>query len=139
MNKHTLRVVKIVDPYRIVINVGSEHGLTISDKVAVYAEGQPVVDPETKQVLGTLDRIKAYLNVEFVYDKMSLCINAKTKLSTSWASLATAALDLTGDRAREPMDVDPKAITGGWETGDTTIRIGDPVRIVKAAMSKTEG
>ena len=50
-------VVKIIDPYTIAINRGSEHGIRIGMRYLVYNEGEELFDPETHESLGRLELI----------------------------------------------------------------------------------
>ena len=122
----TWRVVKIIDNQRLVINAGSSDGIKKGQEMVVFLPGEEVIDPETKQSLGTLDTIKCYLNVTDVYEKMSICVNAISNMSDVFGIAGAFALGgLSGPKA---LPVDAEDISGGLQP-KTRIVIGDLVRL----------
>lgn len=64
-------VVKIIDPYTIAINRGSEHGIRIGMRYLVYNEGEELFDPETRESLGRLELICGVGEITHVQPKLS--------------------------------------------------------------------
>lgn len=121
------KVIKIIDEYTIVINAGSDY-VKENDKLEIYIPGSPIIDPDTKENLGTLDTIKAKLIVTNVYEKFCICTNAR--ISKTISPLAQIALLSSSLQQEEPqkLDVDPEQISGGYNSEDLKIRIGDLVK-----------
>lgn len=119
------KIVKIVDNYRVVINGGDNDGIKRDDTLEVFAVGQPVTDPDTNEVLGTLDTIKAYLRVTNVYEKMSLCENEDRKRVSMLFPLENFT-----QFVKNPLPIDATEISGGYDS-DNKIRVGDRVRKTK--------
>ena len=65
-------VVIILDDKRLVINIGSNDGLKLNDKIIVYEIGENVKNIDGK-IIGTLDYIKAELVVTNLYDNIAIC------------------------------------------------------------------
>lgn len=119
----TWRVVKIISDYEIVINGGSEDNLKKGDKLEIFVEGEEMIDPISKESLGTLDGIKAYISIVDLFEKMSICKNIVTKISNIAVSLANFETQRS-----ERLKVDPTQISGPIDEYDKIIRIGDLVR-----------
>ncbi|WP_132995779.1 hypothetical protein [Sporanaerobacter acetigenes] len=122
MNK-VWKVIKIIDDYRIVINGGKNDLLKREDELEVFVEGENVIDPDTKESLGTLDIIKARLVVVDAFDRMAVCKNAETYMQNALNPLSQFQI-----YKHDRLKVDPAEITGPVSNIDKTIRIGDLVR-----------
>lgn len=117
------RVVKIIDEYRLVVNSGTEDGIKVNDELEIFVPGKPIIDPETKEDLGTLDYIKARLVVADVFPKMCVCVNAKEESTIPFSVYSSLF-----KTQRLPLNVDVEEISGGYEKVDSKIKIGDLVR-----------
>jgi hypothetical protein len=73
MNKRieNITIVKIVDQYQIVINKGSNDGISDYMNFLVYEEGEEIIDPATKESLGKLEIAKGKLRVKHVQEKLT--------------------------------------------------------------------
>ena len=69
------KVVRILDEYRIIINAGFKNGITVNDVFEIHGVVDAIYDPDTKELLGTLNGIKAQVKVAQVHEKMSVCKN----------------------------------------------------------------
>lgn len=117
----TYKVIKIINEYKLVINAGKNRFIEQGDTLEIFVPGEEIFDPETKESLGSLDFIKAYLVVKDVFDKMCVCEN---KIISS--TLPTLSItELFNQPAR--LNVDSLDISGGL-SGDSKIKIGDLVR-----------
>jgi len=127
------KIVKIIDENRLVINLGWSHGVKQNDKFAVYVTGDEVFDPDTYQSLGTLDTVKCYLRAVDVLEKMSVCVNAETSLSSLGAAVAAGSsaqlfpITFGGLSSPKRLPVDASEISGGLQP-KTQVRVGDFVR-----------
>ena len=122
----TIKIVKIINEYQVVINAGSNDLIHDGQFLEVFVQGTPIFDPETGDDLGTLDYDKAKLHVINVFPRMSVCENRETE-TTSLLSAFTTSLQRTEVL---PLDVDSKEISGGYEGIDKKIHVGDLVRTV---------
>lgn len=122
------KIVKIIDENRLVINLGWLHGVKQNDKFAVYVTGDEVFDPDTSESLGTLDTVKCYLRAMDVLEKMSVCVNAETALSSLGSAVAVGfPVSFGGLASPKRLPVDVVEISGGLQP-KTQVRVGDFVR-----------
>lgn len=117
------RVVSIPNRDSVVVNAGATN-LGVGTILEIFIPGKEIFDPETNKSLGTLDIIKAYLEVVAVYPAMCLCKNrVKHNVLTTLGGLV--------EPVRESLEIDLKDLTGELMISeeDKKIRIGDKVRI----------
>lgn len=125
MLEKTIKVIKIIDNYDLVINIGADEGAKVGDTYEIYTPGHEVFDPDTKDSLGTLDLIKASIKVKNVFPKMSICTS--NHISTKKIPDLINSFSRTYDE-RMPLNVDSLDISGGFEDFDSKIKVGDFVR-----------
>jgi len=118
------KIIKIIDEYEVVINVGSTSGFKIGDTFEIFVVGDIVFDPDTNKPLGTLDFIKARIKIKNLYEKMAVCTNVR---NASSSVIETVNL-LTLGGGPQPLKVDTLQISGGYSEDDRTIKVGDLVR-----------
>ena len=120
------KVIKIISDKRIVINAGKNEVQTGDILRVIEKNSEEIVDPDTNEVLGTLDYIKATITVEYVYEHMSICKNYETK--------TVNALDpfepLSQREVTSPLNVNLSQITGGYNIDNKLIEIGDLVELL---------
>lgn len=93
-----IRVVAIPDNTRIIINIGyatdlSEYGydfekIDVDDSLVVYEKGVNIIDPNTKESLGSYDPIKAILTATEVEENFSV-LRLEKDSSFSFSSFAS--------------------------------------------------
>lgn len=115
----TYKVIKIINEYQLVVNVGKTQGIHKGDTLEIYVPGEKIHDPDTNELLGTLDFIKAYIIVKDIFEKMCICENKSNILSP------IAAMSILNSPQR--LNVDSKEISGGI-LEDSKIQVGDFVR-----------
>jgi hypothetical protein len=70
--KYPASVVKIIDDYTVVINRGTNHGVTKGDQFLVYyIEPEELTDPETGESLGNLEIVRGTGSVTHVQQRMA--------------------------------------------------------------------
>lgn len=124
--EETIRIVKIINEYQVVINAGSEEFIHDGQHLEVFVRGISVSDPETGDDLGTLDYIKAKLRVISVFPRMSVCESRETETANRLRPFS-AIFETT---EIVPLNIDSKEISGGYEGIDKKIHVGDLVRTV---------
>ena len=124
-NQKVFKIIKIPSNSSVVINAGLNHNLNEGDQLEVFVRGEEIHDPETNENLGTLDYIKANLEIVQVLPKMSVCKNAETHKRPKFTN------DLLGTQieVRNSLKLNESEITGEFAKQDTVIRIGDTVRL----------
>lgn len=102
------KVAAILSRTELIINRGSDHGVSKGDKFYVEAEIGPVYDPETNEDLGKLTRVWGNVEVTRIAEKFCLAgteyVPGRDPMS-SLASLAAATLRLgpTGHYRQLPV------------------------------------
>lgn len=66
-------ITKIMNNYEVVLNVGKKDGINENQHFAVLGESNPIYDPETGELLGTIPYVKAELKVKKLYDNLTVC------------------------------------------------------------------
>ena len=65
-----IKVAQVRDEYTVVLNKGSEHGITDGQRFLIYAIGDEVTDPDTGKALGALEIVKGTGRATHVQAKM---------------------------------------------------------------------
>lgn len=140
-DKITGRIIKIVDEYTVIVNIGKENGISFGDYLKVKSEGIEIKDPETGDILGKYGETKARLKVKDVYDKFSICKNSETIKkevpipNSNWLENAiTANSKANYKRPTETKTYLRKLNVNSSEIEeiaiDSVIKIGDEVEII---------
>ena len=120
------KVIKIISDKRIVINAGKNEVQTGDILRVIEKNSEEIVDPDTNEVLGTLDYIKATITVEYAYEHMSICKNYETKTVNALDPFET----LRQREVTSPLNVNLSQITGGYNIDNKLIEIGDLVELL---------
>jgi hypothetical protein len=70
-------VIKVIDDYTVVINRGSQDGITWNDRFVIYQEDEEMIDPITGDSLGKLQLTKGTAKVQSIQEKMSVIVSDK--------------------------------------------------------------
>ena len=121
-----MKVAEVLDPFTVVVNKGSEHGLRVGQRVLIYAIGHEVRDPDTGESLGALELIKGTGKISHLQPRMAqVSSDMKTApgrtIRRQASGLAALSLDLYGP-VEETLPPKPVA----FEDAAT----GDLVRII---------
>ena len=66
-----LKVVSLIDKYKVVINAGSNQGVKIGQRYLLYTlSNEDITDPDTNESLGFLEIVKGTGKVIHVQEKM---------------------------------------------------------------------
>jgi hypothetical protein len=72
LKRKPYRVVKVLDPSTVVINVGSAEGITKKDRFLIYAlDAEELIDPDTKASLGQLEKVRGTATPLHIQEKMT--------------------------------------------------------------------
>lgn len=72
------RVVKVSSQTEVVINLGAQNGLRQGQEVLIYAIGEELFDPETKESLGQLELVKGRGRVTHLQPRLATVENTET-------------------------------------------------------------
>lgn len=65
-------IVRILDQYRVVINLGKKDGVSENMKFIIYELGEEIRDPIGRKSLGQLELVKGRIKIIHVQEKMSI-------------------------------------------------------------------
>jgi hypothetical protein len=121
----------------LVINRGAADGVQVGMRFEVLAEAPlSVVDPESKQSLGQIDRAKVNVEAREVHERFSICATFETK--TIGGALSLEVVDLFQSRRTVPVTLkaEDASLPPPLPEEDSYVRIGDRVRelAIPAAM-----
>ena len=84
--KTTIKVVNVIDDYKLVLNIGSDDGATEGQKYLIYeVSNEEIFDPDTNESLGFLELVKGTGMITHVQPKISTiesCIYDKSPIKT---------------------------------------------------------
>lgn len=110
----TIKVLKILDSETLLISAGSNQKVNEGDLFEIYETGELIIDPDTKEQLGTLDYIKARVEATMVYPNFSLVQSIEYYTETITSGIMNAFTDkskeVTKSRVKR-IKVDPTQIT----------------------------
>lgn len=116
-----MKVAKIISTKQIVINAGKKDGIKVGDELEIVDQyGASVRDPDTGELLGTLDMPKGKVIVSTIYEKMAIADAPKINITSS-------NTNILGIATQADLNVDPKQITGTENISNKPIQIGDIV------------
>lgn len=122
------QIIKIIDAYNVLVNAGIDDGITKTTKFIIKVKGKPVVFEG--EDYGTLDYVKAELEVKVLYDKMALCQNSKIiKVSqnlgiTSWLNNSETVEKVA------PLEINQNDVDNEFKyILDHKLRVGDVVEL----------
>ena len=141
------KVIKILDEYNIVINLGWKDGLADGMNVVVFAPGsEEVKDPNTGESLGYLELVKAHLKVAHVQERCSICTAESAMkageeeggVQTLGAAMMAEAMGTKYSKQymTEKLNVNTSQISGMQQVGP--ISIGDKVRWIESKVRHGE-
>ncbi|MGP1487919.1 MAG: hypothetical protein ACTTIX_01850 [Peptoanaerobacter stomatis] len=119
-------VVNIMNTKQIIINYGLSQGAKKGQIVRIIEKGEEVYS-YSKKKLGTLDRVKAELEIIQVYENFSICSKIIRKTSSIFSGLSALTLETT---KIEELDVKEEDITNINIPDITPIKNGDIVEIL---------
>lgn len=76
------RVLKVMDPYKLVINKGADHGVTMQDRFLIYRLGEELIDPETQENLGRLEIVCGEGRPCHIQEKFTTIITTMQRVKT---------------------------------------------------------
>jgi hypothetical protein len=65
------KVVRVLDPLLVVVNIGSEQGVEEGDPFVVFALGEELTDPETHEQLGRLEIVRGRAVAKHVQPRLT--------------------------------------------------------------------
>ncbi len=74
------KVARVLNEREIAINIGTAHGVDVGMYFDVMdPHGQDIIDPDTDEVLGSIERPRVRLKITYVQDKLAVASTYKSK------------------------------------------------------------
>jgi|SRR5471032_1727161 len=128
------KVARILNSRELVINIGAEHGVVVGMYFDVLdPKGEDILDPDSNEVLGSLDRPKVRVQVTSVQERLAVTSTYKKRRVNVGGQGGLSAYGLAD------MFMPPKIVTKyetlkttekTWESLDeheSYVKTGDPV------------
>ncbi len=134
-------VARVLNTREIAINLGTEHGITIGMYFDVMdAEESDIIDPNTKEMLGSIERPKIRMKITHIEEKLSVASTYKSECvnvggtGTKYSAVLKDALNNTSLPLTPPRWVKKyETLEKTEETPtpldekDSKVKTGDPV------------
>lgn len=122
------QIIKIIDEYNVLINAGLDDGITKGTKFIIEVKGQPVIFEG--EDYGTLDYVKAELEVKALYDKMTLCQNSKVIKVSQRIGISSLFNNLETLEKVAPLEINQDDVDDNFKyILDHKLKVGDSVSI----------
>jgi hypothetical protein len=128
------KVARILNSRELVLNIGSKQGVSVGMYFEVLdANGEDICDPDTGEVLGSIDRPKVRVQVTSVQESLCMASTFK-KARVNIGGRGYGAVAGLSDLFQPPKYVDKyetlKTTEKTWENlseADSYVKTGDPV------------
>lgn len=84
-----IKVIKVIDNYTVVINVGTNDKITDSYEFLLYELGEELFDPDTNESLGQLEVVKGTAMPIHIQDKITTIKSNKYKYDSEKKKIIT--------------------------------------------------
>ena len=132
------KVARVLNGQEIVINAGIVDGVTVGmDFNVMDPNGEDIKDPDTNEVLGSIERPKVKVRVTHAQEKLAVATPPSKATDTDiLTDLVDSAIPTLGPIARSIIVTPRKPYASSQETTetahapdnkDTDVKIGDPV------------
>lgn len=71
------KVIKKIDRYTIVTNIGKNQDVKIGQEFKIISIGDEIVDPDTNEVLGNLEILRGIVKISYLQEKISTMTSAR--------------------------------------------------------------
>ncbi len=124
------KIAKVLNTRELVINRGSEHGVVQDMEFAVMEPQFSILDPDTNESLGYVEREKIRVRIFETYPKFSLARTYETYAAHIPSAYEQAELTSRGRTVTRVRKIiieshEQNTVTIGQE--GSTVKIGDPV------------
>jgi len=130
-DKITGKVAVILTARELVINRGSDDGVEVGMRfVVLNSKGREILDPDTKQVLGSVDLPKTFVKIISVEPKLAVARTFREFVTPAVRGPLDAFAGLAGrpeHRELETLKTDEKRLKDELDESESYVKTGDPV------------
>ena len=122
------KVAQILDPRQVVLNVGSSDQVAVGMSFKIInPKGEQIRDPESNQILGSVESTRAFVRVIEVQDRLSVATTSAANPAITPATLGPFARVLMPPRWVDQYE--------SLSANLSTVNIGDPaVQVTQAPV-----
>lgn len=113
----TGRVLKVIDEYTLVINKGSDDGVIMTNRFLIYHLGEDMIDPDTKENLGTLEIVCGEGKPEHIQERFTTLVTSLQSVKKAKTVVKHGGLSSLYGTTEETYDPEVTAIP--FENADT--------------------
>lgn len=113
----TGKVIKVIDEYKLVINRGSNDGVTMGDRYLIYRLGEQMIDPDTHEDLGTLEIVCGEGKPEHIQERFTTVVTSMQSIKKSKTVVKHGGLSAFYGTTEETYD--PEVTIIPFENVDT--------------------
>lgn len=134
------KVFSVITERELIINIGSNHGVHKDMKFKILADKpMEIRDPDSNELLGTIDREKVQVQASGVYEKFSICKTfRKSKVGKDFFTGYTEWTEMFSPRREilETLKADDSALPPPLSEKESYVKKGDrAVQIVEVEES----
>jgi hypothetical protein len=117
------KIIKIINSYTVLVNVGYFQGVKKDMKFIIYSEGEEIIDPDTKESLGKIENVKARVAPLHIQENFSIMETYEKE----FGGLRNLIYDPEYAKKQKPLPL-PKDMDNLNISTDKYVKIGDLVR-----------
>lgn len=118
------KVAQLPDQRTAVINIGSNDGVAETDVYEIYELGDPVIDPDTGEEIGSIRYTKATVIPETIMEEMTIVENQETTTTGPMSNIGLITGTTTRRKKLSRKD-DLKSDKDEVKVGDLVVRIDE--------------
>lgn len=125
------RIIRILDKRTVIINLGAEDGILGANIFRIFGKPEQIVDPDTKEDLGSIILVKARLKASQVFDRFTIATSRWSEMSFGTSSFGITsgigALYTSKEVDEGELNVLSEEIEPWKATSEELLRVGDIV------------
>jgi hypothetical protein len=134
MAKKTIKgkIIRIIDTRTVIINLGTKDGITNDSYFNILGEPEEIIDPFTKDILGSVNIVKAKLKASQAYEKFTIATTSWISHSIKFRNPLSASLaDIyeTVEVDEGELRVDKSKIQPWKAKSELPVNIGDTITV----------
>lgn len=117
------KVVKILNNYQIIADVGYADGVKKDMNFIIYTEGEEILDPDTKKPLGKIEHLKARIEPLHIQEKITIMETYEKEISKIMAAFRPSGAAIE----RQKPFITAESFKGKDDV-NLIVKVGDQIR-----------
>lgn len=136
------RIIRILDPRTIIINLGARDGVYKGLKISILGEPEPVVDPFTDDILGEVVIVKDHVEASQVEERFTIARKPEFyytyKVAKNPIPMLLGMTESEERHQHEPLNIKQSDAVPWIALSNGAVKIGDEVTIALEDREKTQ-